>query len=327
MPRFVIFGAGAIGGVIGGRLFEAGHDVVLIARGEHGRVLHDQGLELVSADGSVRLPIPTVGQVGDVGLQPDDVVILAMKSQDTIGAVTALAETAPPEIFVVCAQNGVNNERVVLRSFPRVYAMTVMCPATHLEAGRVQASSTPISGLLDLGCYPNGADATAEEIAAALETATFKSEARPDIMRWKYRKLILNLANAVEAVCGPAGRQSPLVARVMEEGETVLAAAGIDPVTPAEDAERRADHLPLRRVEGRRREGGSSWQSLTRGLGTIETDYLNGEIVLLARLHDVAAPANELLQRLANEAATARRPPGHLKPDDLLAQLPPRQEL
>ncbi|HEY3141561.1 MAG TPA: 2-dehydropantoate 2-reductase [Acidimicrobiales bacterium] len=327
MPRFVIFGAGAIGGVIGGRLFEAGHDVVLIARGEHGRVLHDQGLELVSADGSVRLPIPTVGQVGDVGLQPDDVVILAMKSQDTIGAVTALAETAPPEIFVVCAQNGVNNERVVLRSFPRVYAMTVMCPATHLEAGRVQASSTPISGLLDLGCYPNGADATAEEIAAALETATFKSEARPDIMRWKYRKLLMNLANAATALCGPTEGLGPLLRILRDEGEAVLEAAGIDVASRDEDRQRRGDLLTMRPIDGSDRGGGSSWQSLARGLGTIEAGYLNGEIVLLARLHDVAAPANELLQRLANEAATARRPPGHLKPDDLLAQLPPRQEL
>ena len=49
--RFVIFGAGAIGGVIGGRLFEHGHDVVLVARGEHARVLQRDGLRLESPDG------------------------------------------------------------------------------------------------------------------------------------------------------------------------------------------------------------------------------------------------------------------------------------
>ncbi|HEY2998356.1 MAG TPA: 2-dehydropantoate 2-reductase [Acidimicrobiales bacterium] len=319
--RFVIYGAGAIGGTIGGRLFEAGHDVTLIARGEHLRALRGEGLTLAAPAGTVTLPIPAVGDPRAAGLAGGDVVVLAMKSQDTGPAVEALVRSAPPDIAVVCAQNGVENERVALRSFPDVYAMSVMLPATHLRPGMVEANSAGAHGLLDLGRYPTGIDATAEAVADALTGGGFVSMARPDIMRWKYRKLILNLANAVEAVCGPAGRQSPLVARVMEEGETVLAAAGIDPVTPAEDAERRADHLPLRRVEGRRREGGSSWQSLTRGLGTIETDYLNGEIVLLARLHGVPAPANALLQRLADEAAAERHPPGSIPPEDVLALL------
>ena len=49
------------------------------------------------------------------------------------------APEAPDGIAVVCAQNGVENERMALRSFPDVYAMTVMCPATHLEPGVVVA--------------------------------------------------------------------------------------------------------------------------------------------------------------------------------------------
>ena len=48
------------------------------------------------------------------------------------------------------------------------------------------------------------------------------------------------------------------------------------------------------------RPGASSWQSLARGTGSIEADYLNGEIVLLGRLHGVATPVNAALQRLAN---------------------------
>ena len=56
--------------------------------------------------------------------------------------------------------------------------------------------------------------------------------------------------------------------------------------------------------------GGSSWQSLQRGVGAIETDFLNGEIVLLGRLHGIPTPANLTLQHLANELAAGRRPPG-----------------
>jgi 2-dehydropantoate 2-reductase len=56
----------------------------------------------------------------------------------------------------------------------------------------------------------------------------------------------------------------------------------------------------------------------------VETDYLNGEVVLLGRLHGVPTPANELLQRLANEAAREGRRPGSLGERDLLALLQSR---
>ena len=65
------------------------------------------------------------------------------------------------------------------------------------------AHSAPVSGLLDLGRYPSGVDDVAETIAEALQRSTFESVPRPDIMRWKYRKLIMNLTNAVEALSGP----------------------------------------------------------------------------------------------------------------------------
>jgi hypothetical protein len=58
-------------------------------------------------------------------------------------------------------------------------------------------------------------DATATAVAEALSGANFGSVARDDIMRWKYRKLLLNLGNAVEAVCGGEARRGPLYGRVM----------------------------------------------------------------------------------------------------------------
>ncbi|MFI5053850.1 MAG: 2-dehydropantoate 2-reductase N-terminal domain-containing protein, partial [Acidimicrobiia bacterium] len=48
--RYVVYGAGAIGGVVGGRLAQHGHDVVLIARGGHHDALHDAGLRVESPD-------------------------------------------------------------------------------------------------------------------------------------------------------------------------------------------------------------------------------------------------------------------------------------
>jgi 2-dehydropantoate 2-reductase len=66
----------------------------------------------------------------------------------------------------------------------------------------------------------------------------------------------------------------------------------------------------LRQVAGQQRGGGSSWQSLTRGGVGIETPYLNGEIVLLGRLHGVPIPVNEALTNIALRAARRRARPG-----------------
>jgi 2-dehydropantoate 2-reductase len=79
--------------------------------------------------------------------------------------------------------------------------------------------------------------------------------------------------------------------------------------------------MQMKPIAGAPRGGGSSWQSLQRGVGSIETDYLNGEIVLLGRMHGVDTPVNALLQRKANEAARLGLRPGSTTPEELLALL------
>lgn len=318
--RFVIYGAGAVGGVIGGRLWQVGQKVVLIARGEHGAVLRERGLELLTPNESVVLDVPTVAAPDEIDWDPDDVVVLSMKTNDTPAALQALAVSAPA-IRVVCAQNGVENERLALRLFAAVYAINVNLPATHLRPGQVMAHSGNVTGLLDIGCYPDGVDATAAAVAEAFRAAGFDSYARADMSRWKYRKLLTNLSNAVIALSGQTEGARPLFKLVLDEGESVLRAAGIDCASRDEDKERRGDLLKLAPVGGIDRPGGSSWQSLARGAGRIETDYLNGEIVLLGRLHGIPTPANELLQRLANEAAQSHQPPGTLSATEILSLL------
>ena len=93
-------------------------------------------------------------------------------------------------------------------------------------------------------------------------------------------------------------------------------------VSAETDRERRGDVLQIGEVPGRGRHGGSSWQSLRRGTGTIESDYLNGEVVLLGRLHSVPTPVNELLRRTALRMARDGAEPGSHDPADLLRRLP-----
>jgi 2-dehydropantoate 2-reductase len=273
------------------------------------------GLLVRSPDDEVRVHPPVAAHVDELGLGPDDVVLLAVKGQDTRAAI----EGIPPDTPVACLQNGVANERELLRRFARVYAVPVMLPALHLVPGVVDASSAPITGILDVGRYPSGVDRTAEEMAAALAASGFSSVARPDVMRFKWSKLLLNLGNAIEACCGAGAWGSPLFGRAMAEGRAVIEAAGIDAASDEEVAARRGDLVRMRPIGGERRAGGSTWQSLQRGAGSVEVDLLNGEVVLLGRLHGVPTPVNELLQRTANELARRGGRPGSVPIEDLEA--------
>jgi 2-dehydropantoate 2-reductase len=232
--RYVVYGAGAIGGVVGGRLAQHGVDVVLVARGAHADAVERSGLRIDSPAGPTVLRVPLVRSPGEIDWRPDDVVLVAVKSQHSPDVLTELRRHAEDPI-VVCLQNGVENERLALRLFARVYAVCVMCPAGHLEPGVVESYSQRAPGILDVGRYPGGVDAVADAVAADFRRGTF-----------------------------------------------------------------------------------ASWQSLQRRSESVETDLLNGEIVLLGRLHGVATPVNLALQQVGFSLAERRSGPGALDAGTIL---------
>jgi 2-dehydropantoate 2-reductase len=308
--RYIIYGAGGIGCTIGGRLFQAGHNVVLIARGAHLQAIRERGLLLRTPDGDHQLPIPVAGHPREVDFAAGDAVFLTMKTQDTEPALRDLELAAGTAIPVICAQNGVENERLAARRFANVYAMLVALPATFLEPGEVIASATPFSGALHAGRYPSGTDRVLEEVCAALRGSHFLADADPLAMQLKYRKLLLNLGNALEIVThqtawGASGALGEFAAKVREEALRCYAAAGIV-ATPAEEyVERVQRHYKAVPVGGSPRSASSTWQSVLRGHTTVEVDYLNGEIVLLGALHGVPTPYNSVVRRMAVAAAKA----------------------
>ncbi|GAA2145933.1 2-dehydropantoate 2-reductase N-terminal domain-containing protein [Kitasatospora kazusensis] len=333
--RYIIIGAGAVGGTIGGRLFESGHEVVLVARGAHLAALRADGLHFTTAEGTRVLPIPAVDGPGALELRADDVLVFAVKTQHTEALLTEWAArpvtgadgvspgTAGELLPAVCAQNGVEGERLALRRFRRVYGMCVWLPSSNLEPGRVSAHGAPMTGILHLGRYPSGTDDTVRVISADLERSVFLAPVQPDVMAWKYGKLLGNVGNALEAVGGPVveGSRAELYRRVAAEYVAALEAAGIAYPSAEEQQAMRGGLVELQRLDDGARPGGSSWQSLSRGTGTIEADYLNGEAVLLGRLHGVPTPVNEALQRLANEFARTGRAAGSLTDAELDALL------
>src|SRR6187399_687647 len=102
--RFVVLGAGAVGGVVGGRLHQHGHEVVLVARGDHLREIRRAGLRIESPADVVTVAVPAVERPAEVDWRAGDVVLLATKTQDTGDALADLAAAAPAEVPVACAQ-------------------------------------------------------------------------------------------------------------------------------------------------------------------------------------------------------------------------------
>ena len=309
--RFVVYGAGAIGGTIGARLHLAGFDVALIARGPHLEAMSARGLRFVSPTRDVLLRLPCFAQGADAGIGADDAVLLCAKGQHSEAALRELYAATGGAARVVCCQNGVENERLALRRFERVYGMVVWLPAEHLEPGVVVNFAEDTAGGLDAGRYPSGVDPFILEVTEALTQAGFSAAAHPNIMGYKYEKLLANLNNAVQAATGgraasrDAKDQETLrdISRLLrEEALACYRAAGVYCAPREEALAVRAD-IRAAPVPGRERHGGSSLQSVLRVTGDIETDFLNGEIVLLGRLHGVPTPANAAVQQVGNRLA------------------------
>ncbi len=307
--RYIIYGAGGIGGSIGARLFQRGYEVVLIARGAHFQAIEDKGLRFVTPVQDVRIRIPAADHPARIDFRRGDVVILCVKSQHTEGALTDLYAAAGDDIPVACCQNGVANERMALRRFRRVYGMNVMVGGVHLDPGEVFNSSENPAGMLDIGRFPSGIDKLAENVAEALTDAGFSSLPDASIMGQKYGKLVANLGNAVQPVCGEDAGE--VLALLRQEAADCYRVAGIEWIDMRTFmAGRESSSQRLRSIPGHERPGGSSWQSVQRGTGNIETDFLNGEIAQLGRLRGIPTPANVVLQRLGNRVARERLPMG-----------------
>jgi 2-dehydropantoate 2-reductase len=319
--RYVIIGAGAVGGSLGACLSASNHNVVLVARGSHYEAIRDHGLRFETPDSVEVVPVPAVSDPADARITADDVVLLAVKSQDTEGALNSLVGNAPLDTPIVCLQNGVENERVALRRFAYVYGGMVIVPATYLSPGTVSVGSSPTLGICDVGAYPSGSDEITKDLAAALVASRWSSEAVHDIMRIKYGKLLENLSNALQIALGLDQRNSDVGTVVRDEGVACLEAAGIDYASNSEMRERRARSLSARPVSGQTHVGASTWQSVARGTGSVETDYLNGEIALLGRLHGIPTPANALLQAVSADVASGRRASGSMSEEEFRAAL------
>jgi thiosulfate/3-mercaptopyruvate sulfurtransferase len=335
MTRYVIIGAGAVGGTVAAQLHGAGNAVVLVARGRNLEALRSAGLRYIRPDGEHLLDIPAVGGPDELELTSDDILVLATKSQDTEAVLQQWSSvqvhlgdgtnsSAAHALPILILQNGLENERAALRRFASVIGAVVWLPASYLTPGEVVSPGAPTVGAFWLGAYPDDGHHTgrarADEIATDLRIAGFEVQVVPDIIRWKAGKLLGNLENSLDALYPPSALRTAAVRALRDEARVVLRGAGFDIADLVAESKLDLSGLVIQSIEGRER-GSSTWQSLARG-ESLENDFLNGEVLLQARLSGVDAPLNTAVQERVRRAVADSVAARSLDDTDLARLLP-----
>lgn len=333
--RFVVYGAGSVGSVLGGYLVLAGYDVVLIGRAPHVNQIMERGLSVQDRDGTHIIIVDAAKAVSEISPRVDDVILLCTKSQNTTEAISALQEWTSAKSPLFCFQNGVTNEVIASQFFERVYGVQVAIGGRYIAPGRVTHYA---SRAVALGCYPAGLDDQVTTVGAALNAAGCEVTYSPNVMAVKWSKLIINSCNAFYALSGlsiPEAHRDlesrEVLADIMEEGVHVLEAVGIEyqslpgrstlreeiarlrepePVQPWPD-DPDFDYYP------------STWQDLQLERGVTETAFFNGELITLGKQSGVPTPYNQLLMELVEEMAAACEPPGKYTIAELRAMATP----
>ena len=329
MPRYIVFGAGAIGSILGAALHRSGQDVVLVGRGSHVQAIRKEGLRLMSEGVPRRIKVSATEDLRAIKPRPNDVLLLTVKSQDTEAAAKQLSGIYGPRTSIVSLQNAVRNEEILATQFQQVYGGLVEFSGNYLSAGLVEHTR---NNLMAVGKYPEGVDLVAERITADLVAAGFRVECHPQVMNLKWWKLLLNVNNALLALLGYWLQKAysdpdiyPLMADVMGESLSVLRKANLHPQAPHGLPPIEATIENLRNggfaceydLPVERRTYPSTWQDLRLRRQATEVDFLNGEIVRLGNNLGVPTPLNSILVDLIHLAVEHKDLPGKYTTEEI----------
>jgi len=137
--RIAVFGAGAVGGYFGGRLAQAGQDVMLIARGDHLNAIRESGLSIESLAGDFNtFPKLVTDDPAEVG--PVDAVLLGVKAWQVPSAAATLRPLLGPDTPVVPLQNGVDASFQIAEALGPQHTVGGLCKliSSVTGPGRIQ---------------------------------------------------------------------------------------------------------------------------------------------------------------------------------------------
>lgn len=329
--QFVVYGAGAVGCVLGGMLSLHRHDVLLVGRAPLVDAVGDGGLRLKSATGEYVAHPRVVASATARDFGPDTRVLLTAKSYDVASATASLAKVAPPDAPVVCFQNGVASEELAAKHFSRVYGAVVRMTCSMVQPGH---ASFHAQGRVVLGVHPKGTDAAVDELVGALREAGFDAAASKSIVDDKWLKMAVNAQSVFHAVIDPRDQDEneffDLKVAILEETRRVFKAAKIK-ARSADGKDPSIEEMiaEIRRPRARRNEHGvklhnSVWQDLYLKRAHLEADSIHGPVIALGKEHGVATPHHEASLALARRCHAAKTGPESLRLSDVLREISKR---
>ncbi|RUL76623.1 2-dehydropantoate 2-reductase [Dyella choica] len=314
-PRIVIYGAGMVGNYLGGRL-HAHARIRLIARPRIAASLKEHGLTVSDLHGHRRRALPATLEIATqpTAAQDADAVLVTVKSAATVEAAHELADVLAPGTLVISFQNGVHNAADLRAALPDCQVLTGMIPfnVTQPEPAHFHQGS---SGSLMV----ERSAALTPSVLSAFAAGGLPLQQRNDMQAVLWAKLLINLNNPLNALSGLPLREElaqrawrQCLALLQQEGLQVLESAGIRPAHLTSLPTRwlpRVLSLPDRLFHGIAARmlaidplaRSSMWDDLQAGRRT-EVDYINGEIVALAKSKGRRAPANARIVALIREA-------------------------
>lgn len=295
--RILIVGAGALGGLVGASLASAGEDVTLLEVNKaRARLLNDEGL-LITRMGEPEKHFPVNAVTTVTGLDPFDMVFIAVKTYQTEDAVRAALPATRPHTRFLSMQNGIGNAEAIAKL---VGEDRVLCGITYhsiQHAGPARLQYRPGIKPIQIAPLTGNLTPEVEMIGEVFRNAGFEVSVVPSVDHAVWQKLLHNaVVNTVSAVTGLNCREILADADLMAfardlciEIVEVMRARGI-PIVDEED--------PFRPVIGSLKALGknrpSMWQDLAKGART-EIDAINGAIVAEAARLGLQAPHNAAL--------------------------------
>lgn len=287
--RIVIMGSGGVGGVLGLRLQQAGHDVTFVARGRHLDAMQESGLRLVAPAGSVHLPVRAVEASADVG--PVDVVIVSVKHYDLEAAAASLRPMVAPGTVVVPFLNGVEASTVLAQSLgASAVAGGVARIGAVVAAPGLLSQSSPFADFLVGPLHPSQ-EATLRALVdhAPAEGATLSYSDAIKVEQWKKLCFLAPFSAFTAITRSPIGvprgaaETAEMFWAAIGEGAAVGRALGVALPHGIEEALWKfVLDLPFAMKS-------SMLEDLERGR-RLELPWLSGAIVRLGRVTGVATP-------------------------------------
>ncbi|UCH60462.1 MAG: 2-dehydropantoate 2-reductase [Anaerolineales bacterium] len=218
--RIAVFGAGGVGGYFGGRLAQAGQEVIFIARGAHLEAMRDVGLRVESLKGDFRVqPVQATddpAQVGEV-----DIVLVAVKAWQVPEAAQLMRPMVGEQTCVLPLENGVEAPDQLAEVLGSPPVLGGLCHISAFVAAPGHIKHVGIEPHITLGELDGRRSQRTENLRLAFEQANIWAKVPEDIQVAMWEKFLFIAAiSGVGAVThAPAGivRQIPGTRQLLEE--------------------------------------------------------------------------------------------------------------